>query len=116
MGVIGLPPPLPPRPTAGAGSSSPHLDPSSIDYDEILQGNGVGDDNLTGANMLFGHRFRDPINVNDNAEDPSQGDAGTMTLSTTPSPCASPGSCNATATGGPFYRRPRKKRKLTSDV
>jgi hypothetical protein len=120
MGVMGPPPPLPHRHAAGAGSSSSCLDPSSIDYDEILQGNGVGDDNLTGANALFGHRFRDPIDVNNDTEDLSQGDAGTTTpsttLNTTSSPCASPGPCNTTAIGGPFSRRPRKKWKLTSDV
>jgi hypothetical protein len=116
MGVMGPPPLLPPRPAAGAGFSSPRLDPSSIDYDEILQGNDIDDDNLTSANTLFGHRFRDPIDVNDDTEDPSQGDAGMTTPSTTSSPCASPSPCNATATGGPFYRRPRKKQKLTSDV
>jgi hypothetical protein len=120
MGVMGPPPPLPHRHAAGAGSSSSCLDPSSIDYDEILQGNGVGDDNLTGANALFGHRFRDPIDVNNDTEDLSQGDAGTTTpsttLNTTSSPCASPGPCNTTVIGGPFSRRPRKKWKLTSDV
>jgi hypothetical protein len=116
MGVMGQPPPLSLRPATGVGSSSPRLYPFSIDYDEILQGNGIGDDNLTGANALFDHRFRDPIDVNDDAEDPSQGDVGTTTSSTTPSPCASLGPCNATVTGGPFYRRPRKKRMLMSDV
>jgi hypothetical protein len=116
MGVMGPLPPLPLRPTVGVGFSSPHLDPSSIDYDDILQGNGIGDDNLTGANTLFGHRFRDPIDINDDAEDSSQGDAGMTTPSTTPFPFASPGPCNATAIGGPFCRRPRKKQKLTSDV
>jgi hypothetical protein len=85
MGVMRPPPPLPSRPAAGVGSSSLCLEPFSIDYDEILQGNDIGDDNLTGANALFGHRFKDPIDVNDDAEDPSQGDAKMMTPSTTPS-------------------------------
>jgi hypothetical protein len=116
MGMMGPPPPLPSRPAADAGSSLPSLDPSSIDYDEILQGNGIGDDNLTGANTLFDQRFGDPIDVNDDAEDLRQGDAGMMTPSTTPSLCASPGPCNANTIGGPFCRRPKKKRKLTSDM
>jgi hypothetical protein len=104
MGVMGPPPPLLLRPAASAGSSSPRLDPSSIDYDEILQGNGIGDDNLTSANMLSGHRFKDPIDVNDDTEDPNQGDVGTTIPSTTPSLCASLNPCNATTTGGPFCR------------